>query len=184
MACFVNTSDPMRALAVIDALHEIMRHIMGEDYTLKPGDDFFLRPYAISNIVKTSREDAPCPFLHESVLVFTAYKIRTPHRLAAKVVQLLAKDSVVFLEHLQSPILRRQWRGRLQPKTKLFKNAWDGPDSKNDGYFLALDAVSPPGVPRAEDWEARRLDAKNAILEAFDYRLKAILRGWLKSAAA
>ena len=176
MACIVNSSNPVRALGVVDALHAIAGYILGEQ-AIMSGDDFFLRPYAVVKMVlapkKNRLEMAPCPFESELIL-FTSYKVRGAHDVAVTVLKKMGINDVILMESSGQIITKRKWRGRAVPTKKLFEYEWDG-SNEDDGYLKTLHAMLPE-VPA--DWEVQRVKTRDEILVRFDDRLKNLSRHW------
>ena len=161
-SCIVDTPDAVRALGVVDALHVILGFHDNDDASpaaVALGDDYFLRPYALVEMVKTGKgkKDIPNPFSSSPLLMFTAYKTRTPHHIAALVLRKMGiKDEISFMDSTQDTVVRRKWRGKPAVKTQLFKYAYDGRCDGDDGYLKALQATLSEGeVP--PDWEVRLL---------------------------
>jgi len=163
MACIVNCSNPVRALAIVDALHAIAGYAKQEE-AIAPGDDFYLRPYAVVEMTRTGKKDTPpCPF-EPSILQFTSYKIREPHRIAVTVLKRMGICNVTLQVNYEQIVTQRKWRGKAVPTQKLFKCAYDG-ESSDDGYVKALEAMTD--APAPADWEAERVKARDAVLEGF-----------------
>ncbi len=176
MPCIVNCSNPLRALGIVDALHVIAGYVQGEQ-AIMSGDDYFLRPFAVVEIVPAPRRNkpnmVPCPFEPE-LLLFTSYKVRGAHDIAVTVLKKMGFNDVILMEHSGEFITKRKWRGHAVLKKKLFDYEWDG-SSEDDGYHKALQAMNAQ-VPA--DWEFQRIKTRDEILERFDERLKNLSRQW------
>ena len=177
MACLVNCSNPVRALAIVDALHAIMGHANDEE-TVQPGDDFYLRPYAVVEMARVGKKDAPPSPFEPSILQFTSYKVRQPHRVAVGILRRMGICDVTLQEHCEQIVTQRKWRGRAVPIKKLYKYAWDG-SCEDDGYVKALEAMT--GGPAPSNWEAERAAARDAVLAGFTEELKSSARSMANS---
>jgi hypothetical protein len=156
-------------LAIVDALHSILSHATRED-PIALGDDYFLRPYAVVEMTRIGKKEnaLPCPF-EPSILQFTSYKVREPHRIAVSMLQKMGILDVTLQEYCDQTVAKRKWRGRAVPKKKLFTYTWGGNET-DDGYVKALEAMA--GCPAPADWETERMKARDEILQGFTGGLK------------
>jgi hypothetical protein len=177
MACVVNCSNPVRALAIVDALHVIMGYA-NEEEAVQPGDDFYLRPYAVVEMTRVGKKDAPPSPFEPSILQFTSYKVRQPHRVAVIILKRMGISDVTLQEHSEQIVTQRKFRARAVPIKKLFKCAWDG-SSEDDGYVKALEAMT--GAPAPENWSTERVEARDAVLAGFSEALKSGARSMLRA---
>ena len=171
MACVVNCSNPVRALAIVDALHSIAGYAM-QDEPILCGDDYYLRPYAAVEMV--GKKDAPSGLFEPLILQFTSYKIREPHRIAVQVLKKMGICDVTLQEYCKQVLTKHKWKCCAVPKQKLFEDAWDG-STEDDGYVKALEAMT--GCVAPADWEEKRVKAMDNVLKGFSDGLKSLSRG-------
>ena len=189
MACVINCSSPVRALGIIDALHVIAAHAQNDGPILL-GDDYYLRPYAVVDMVSVKKrkrgnggnddEDLSCPFETDLVL-FKSYKVRTAHEVAAIVLKRMGVSGIHLMEHSKQAVTRRRWRGRALVKRLVFSDEEDECGCEDDGYLKALQAAGVGDLCGGDGWEERRVKIRDEILERFDDDLKAVSRVWYEA---
>ena len=135
---------------------------------------------------KRKRDDAenaeqvavvPCPF-ESNLLLFTSYKVRGAHCVAATVLKHMGVEDIHLMEHGKQILTKRKWRGWAVPKIKLFENDWDGGGCEDDGYLKALKATMDE-VPA--DWEQVRVRVRDENLAGFDDKIKQLSRRWFEA---
>jgi hypothetical protein len=153
MACIIINGTPQRAMAIVDAMHQIMAHMQ-----MQPSAR--LRPYTMVEMEPTKKRkriEVENPYQGLQLLAFTTEAIRMHHRLAIKMLGYLGvRDEIIMLDSISKTFVRRKWHGRAVPTT----------------LFQA--SHGEPAIPVRE-----RIEACDSILRDFNYERKALVRRWV-----
>ena len=157
-SCIVDTPDVLRALGMVDALHVVLGFgtNRGNDWPTWPDEEFFLRPFAIVELVKTGKgkKEIPYPFSAPSLLMFTAYRVTEPHNVASLILRKMGiKDDLILMGYFNEVVARRKWRGKVVIKKQLYEHVYNC-GNNDDGYLKTLRELAVgEGEEVPPDWE-------------------------------